>query len=55
VGPDQLQRIEDKLDRIIRFFNIDQEPRRSNHEIDQLVEQTIFDLNKRRNMRRKKA
>lgn len=55
VGPDQLERIEEKLDKIIRFFNINQEPRRSNQELDQLADKMILDLNKRRKLRRKKV
>lgn len=46
--PDDLTRIEEKLDKIIRFFQIDQKPKRSRVEIRAEVDRKILSLNERR-------
>ena len=38
---EQLNRIEQKLDKIIKFFNICRESRRSNQELERLAKETV--------------
>jgi hypothetical protein len=52
--PDDLTRIEEKLDKIIRFFQIDQAPKRSRVEIRAEVDAKILSLQERKLKRRNK-
>jgi len=49
---EDLARIEEKLDKIIRFFQIDQAPRRSRAEIRAEVDTKILSLQDRRKRRK---
>lgn len=53
--PDDLTRIEEKLDRIIRFFQIDQAPKRSRVEIRAEVDAKILRLQDRKKKRKAEA
>jgi len=44
VDSKQLERIESKLDKIIKFFNVDQESRRSNQELDRIADEMAEDM-----------
>lgn len=52
--PDDLTRIEEKLDKIIRFFQIDQVPKRSRVEIRAEVDAKILRLQDRKKKRESK-
>lgn len=52
ITPDDLRRIEDKLDKLIRFFNIDAAPARARREIEAMADRVVIDIEKKQ--RRKK-
>ena len=52
VTTEDIDRIEEKLDKIIRFFQIEQAPRRSKVEIRQEVGSKILQLNERKERRK---
>jgi len=47
----QLDRIERKLDRIIRFFHIDQEPQRTRQELERMADQAVQETLDRRGLK----
>lgn len=51
---DDIRRLEEKIDMVIKFFNIGGVPRRSKQEIDQVVDKKIFNLNRRIKKRNRK-
>ncbi len=44
---DAVIRIEEKLDAIIKHFNINKKPRRSKQDLDQWAKRKVLDLNSR--------
>lgn len=53
ITPEDFRRIEDKLDRLLKFFNVDNAPGRSTKELAAMADRVVFDFEAKQKKRRK--